>query len=842
MSDYKQLVESKRQAMLDVLMTSIENNPARWERGWVSLSVMPINGVTHKRYNGVNALFLYAVAEKYGFKDPRWVTFHQAKELGANIKAGAKASEVFFWSRYDKKTKKQFDERTLDGMTEEEKREYLAENVKPVLKFYQVFNAEQCDKFPEYTLHEMSDEERQHQNALIETVIKNSEAPVHYDSGSQAYYDPSSDSIHLPTVTSFKSMNSYYATALHEIGHSTGHPSRLNRDFSGGFGSENYAIEELRAELSSVFMQAELGIDLSGAEIANHGAYLKSWLEVVKNDPKTFYSAANDAGKIANYLKDKYLSAEKELVGQVEQVQQVEQVEQVKSAISVEQKGSDYIIKHEKLSWNMTTSELPQDVREAATWLIANGYHTEQDVQSAFYSRMTSDMSDDPQTAAEKDNEAIKTIYKERLENTKKKQNQQVEQVELVGQVGLVSIAFSTESQLKEYGKSTMFRIPKDSQSEFSSFVFLVPTKFARNTENGVILNVPADFELVLKNDGREVKMTASELCAELEGQKTGKSAQRVSASKRNIARLDALRANVPAEMRNMPNWCVYRTKWNDEKGKKDKYVLSALDGHWAKSNQPETWTDFETAYNYAIENNCEGLSFALNNDGIACIDLDKCIDGEGNRNGVATLISNELKDTYCEKSASGNGLHFFVKDDILAGDKYRNRIETEQGEIEVYQSGRFISMTGDIVGNATSLSKCPAATISSLRKTLGERKPESATERKSSATIDFSNQSDEQVLERIRRSRKGSAFDNLYNGGSITGDKSRDDLAMLNTLAFFTDCNEAQMRRIFECSARFRPTEKGGAYLDRTIKKACESLTVRFGEHKGETGKRRTK
>ena len=839
MSDYKQLVESKRQAMLDVLMTSIENNPARWERGWVSLSVMPINGVTHKHYNGVNALFLYAVAEKYGFKDPRWVTFHQAKELGANIKAGAKASEVFFWSRYDKKTKKQFDERTLDGMTEEEKREYLAENVKPVLKFYQVFNAEQCDKFPEYTKQEMSDEERQHQNALIETVIKNSEAPVHYDGGSQAYYSPSSDSIHLPTIESFKSMNSYYATALHEIGHSTGHPSRLNRDFSGDFGSENYAIEELRAELSSVFMQAELDIDLSDAEIANHGAYLKSWLEVVKNDPKTFYSAANDAGKIANYLKDKYLSAEKELVGQVEQVQQVEQV---KSAISVEQKGSDYIIKHEKLSWNMTTSELPQDVREAANWLIANGYHTEQDVQSAFYSRMTSDMSDDPQTAAEKDNEAIKTIYKERLENTKKKQNQQVEQFEFVGQVGLVSIAFSTESQLKEYGKSTMFRIPKDSQSEFSSFVFLVPTKFARKTENGVILNVPADFELVLKNDGREVKMTASELCAELEGQKTGKSAQRVSASKRNIARLDALRANVPAEMRNMPNWCVYRTKWNDEKGKKDKYVLSALDGHWAKSNQPETWTDFETAYNYAIENNCEGLSFALNNDGIACIDLDKCIDSEGNRNGVATLISNELKDTYCEKSASGNGLHFFVKDDILAGDKYRNRIETEQGEIEVYQSGRFISMTGDIVGNATSLSKCPAATISSLRKTLGERKPESATERKSSATIDFSNQSDEQVLERIRRSRKGSAFDNLYNGGSITGDKSRDDLAMLNTLAFFTDCNEAQMRRIFECSARFRPTEKGGAYLDRTIKKACESLTVRFGEHKGETGKRRTK
>ena len=99
-------------------------------------------------------------------------------------------------------------------------------------------------------------------------------------------------------------MQDYYATALHEIAHSTGHESRLNRDLAGSFGSESYAKEELRAELACVFMQMEQGIQLNGKHITNHAAYLNSWLQAAKNDTSVFFKAAADAQRIADYVAD----------------------------------------------------------------------------------------------------------------------------------------------------------------------------------------------------------------------------------------------------------------------------------------------------------------------------------------------------------------------------------------------------------------------------------------------------------------------------------------------------------------------------------------------------------
>ena len=119
------------------------------------------------------------------------------------------------------------------------------------------------------------------------------------------------DSIHLPAVERFKSMQDFYATALHEIAHSTGHKDRLNREMSNGFGSPNYAREELRAELASVFMQVELGISLEGRHFENHAAYLASWLKAVKNNNKEFFSAATDAEKIADYVSEHYAQEKK---------------------------------------------------------------------------------------------------------------------------------------------------------------------------------------------------------------------------------------------------------------------------------------------------------------------------------------------------------------------------------------------------------------------------------------------------------------------------------------------------------------------------------------------------
>lgn len=319
MSEYRQIVDKKRDAMLETLLECIENNSEPWQKGWVAVkggisSGYPYNAATGKSYSGVNALYLALLEGKNGYGDCRWVTFNQAKDLGASVRKGEKGSDVFFWSQYDISTKKLFNERTIEGLSDIEQKEYLDKNVRPILKNYTVFNAAQCDNFPKLDTASSTTEQPSAtpgiKNEDVEKIIQNSAAPVRYDGGANAFYSKFSDDIHLPKIEAFTTMNNYYATALHEIAHSTGHETRLNRDLSGRFGSEKYAIEELRAELTSVFMQTDLGIDLGTAEVANHGAYLKSWLSVVKNDHSVFYKAASDATQATKYIRDNYLLQE----------------------------------------------------------------------------------------------------------------------------------------------------------------------------------------------------------------------------------------------------------------------------------------------------------------------------------------------------------------------------------------------------------------------------------------------------------------------------------------------------------------------------------------------------
>ena len=194
--NYRESVETKRKAMVDQLIDFIENNPTAWEAGWYKVGGAPRNGKTGKAYNGLNALWLYLLAEHKGYTYPRWVTYQQAKDLKASVKAGEKSSNVFYWSWYDKKTKKPFDEETVKDMSKDERQKYLDENVRPVLKYYQVFNAAQCHNFPKLDAeqNEMSADERARQNAKIENIISNSAAPVYYDGGNRAYYSPGQES------------------------------------------------------------------------------------------------------------------------------------------------------------------------------------------------------------------------------------------------------------------------------------------------------------------------------------------------------------------------------------------------------------------------------------------------------------------------------------------------------------------------------------------------------------------------------------------------------------------------------------------------------------------------
>ena len=368
-------------------------------------------------------------------------------------------------------------------------------------------------------------------------------------------------------------------------------------------------------------------------------------------------------------------------------------------------------------------------------------------------------------------------------------------------------------------------------QGEYSSFVFFAPKNLVRDGEKDGTkkLSVRSDWEYRLQNDGLQVELNGSELRAAFAGREVGKSAKRVAPRRRNKQRLSDLEANVPDEMNALKNWCVFRTKYNPETERQEKFVISPTDGKWAKSNDPNTWVDFQTALKYAEENDCAGLSFALDGKcGITCIDLDKSISKDGKLTESAEKLTQELADTYAETSVSGNGIHIFVADDILHK-TYKNRADLPDGEIEVYDNVRFISMTGNKRSKSNKLTKCPAATTSWLRGKLGRKSAEYDNKPRN-----IERQSDSDVIERIRRSKRGRDFDTLMSGGAITGDKSRDDMILLNMLAFFSDCDRSQMEAIFRSSGR--SVEVGGQgqgkssnYLARSIDKAVSSLKTRI-------------
>ncbi len=298
-------VKEMREEMVSRLVSIIESRPLEWEAGWSNAGDTPHNAITQKNYNGFNFFFLLALQMEQGYADGRWLTFKQVQDLGGSVTKGQKSAQIFYYREYDKNTKKDFDQKSIEKLTQEEQLIYKKENVVPVLRCSNVFNAKQCENLPKAEKRVLTEQEIETQRvAVMETVLENNSVPIIHDGGSRAYYSWKEDAIHLPEKAAFKSMQDYYATVLHEIAHSTGHKSRLDRNLQTA--KTAYAIEELRAELGSVFMQNELGIKIEGRHFENHGAYLQSWLSEVKKDPGVFLEAVSAAGKIADYITVNY--------------------------------------------------------------------------------------------------------------------------------------------------------------------------------------------------------------------------------------------------------------------------------------------------------------------------------------------------------------------------------------------------------------------------------------------------------------------------------------------------------------------------------------------------------
>lgn len=287
------------QALANKLIEQIKENKAPWQKPWTGAEFsLPVN---HQGtpYQGVNSLNLMIEAQSKGYTDNRWFTYNNAKEQGGQVKRGEKGTPIIAVI-----TTEQVDKKDEQGnIIKDENGKPIKETVqldRPIIKQYYVFNAEQINGIPPRQLPPTIPEWERHAKAeeIINNIQKQGLTIVHQPSD-RAFYRPSKDQITMPERSQFTSGDLYYATLLHEIGHATGHESRLNRDLSGSFGSISYAKEELRAEIASMMIGQELQI---GHDPSQHHAYLQSWVKVLEDDPKELVRAVKDADVIKNYV------------------------------------------------------------------------------------------------------------------------------------------------------------------------------------------------------------------------------------------------------------------------------------------------------------------------------------------------------------------------------------------------------------------------------------------------------------------------------------------------------------------------------------------------------------
>lgn len=276
----------KRDLYSDVtarILQSMEAGVMPWEKAWkAGGTAMPMNAVTNRPYSGVNVLLFWLSADQ-GYARPRYLTFKQAKEAGGNVRKGEHGTKVYFFKQLTVADKASGEDKTI-----------------PMLREYTVFNVAQCEGLSDSVTNgeyvaPLNQDQRE---SLADRFIASTGADFREGTGVPCYV-PSKDFISMPAFSAFKSRDDFYTTAFHELTHWTGAKHRLDRDFSGRFGSDAYAAEELVAELGAAFINAEFGFE----RIERNAAYLANWLEILKKDGRAIFTAASKASKAAEYLR-----------------------------------------------------------------------------------------------------------------------------------------------------------------------------------------------------------------------------------------------------------------------------------------------------------------------------------------------------------------------------------------------------------------------------------------------------------------------------------------------------------------------------------------------------------
>jgi antirestriction protein ArdC len=265
-----------------------------WAQPWSSAAAvpgLPRNAISGRPYSGINVLILWGAVAGGAFSSQDWLTFKQALAAGGCVRKGERGQTIFYADRFTPDDGQEQASNSIGGGADGERRSV------PFLKRFTVFNAAQCDGLPERLTADPTPLPERELHDAAEALILATGADFRIG-GAQAYYDVGGDYVQVPPQPAFTAQIDYYRTALHELGHWTGHVSRLGRDQSGRFATALYAREELCAELTSAFLCAALGI----MPTVRHADYLGSWLEVLRADSRAIFKAASQASKAADFL------------------------------------------------------------------------------------------------------------------------------------------------------------------------------------------------------------------------------------------------------------------------------------------------------------------------------------------------------------------------------------------------------------------------------------------------------------------------------------------------------------------------------------------------------------
>jgi antirestriction protein ArdC len=268
------------------IVAELERGAAPWVKPWSATpgQNVPQNAVSNRPYSGCNVILLW-LARGRGWATPRFLTFTQALEAGGHVRKGEHGHKVYFVKQLQIK---------------DDKDEEAETRLVPMLREYTVFNIDQCECLPDSIRagKPMRVRNPDTRDPTVDEFLRSTGADIREGYG-EAYYAPSQDYISMPAFAAFKSAAHFYGTAFHEVGHWTGHRSRLGRDLRHRFGDRTYAAEELVAELCAAFLCAEFSFDGD----LRHAGYIETWIGLLRADRRAFFTACSQAQAAADYLR-----------------------------------------------------------------------------------------------------------------------------------------------------------------------------------------------------------------------------------------------------------------------------------------------------------------------------------------------------------------------------------------------------------------------------------------------------------------------------------------------------------------------------------------------------------